>query len=60
MDFEFVFNGSTKITVDPNEYKGMTIPKITEELKRLLQSIAPHVSYYEDDLILAADEIARG
>jgi hypothetical protein len=54
----FVGTTSKTISLDPAEYRGMSVPAITEEIKNVLRSIAPDVSFYEQDVVEAAILVA--
>lgn len=57
--FEFVGSTSQRLSLDPTEYLDMSIPQITSDIMRTLRSIAPDVTFFEEDVVTAADEIAR-
>lgn len=59
MHLEFVGTTSVAVSLDPAEFVGMTVPAITDEIKSVLSGIAPNVDFFEDDLVLAADELGR-
>lgn len=54
----FVGTTSKSFSLDPAEYKGMSVPAITEAIKDVLRSIAPEVSFYEQDIVEAAILVA--
>lgn len=56
--FEFVGTTSVACSFDPAEFRGLTVSQITEEVKTVLSSIKPDVSFFEDDVVLAANELA--
>ncbi len=58
---QFDFTGSTQhpLSLDPSEFKGVPLPKITEEIKNLMRSIAPGVDFAGSDLELAAEAVAE-
>lgn len=58
IDFTFVGQTNRPLSLDPAEFTGMTVPTITAEIKRTLRDIAPDVSFFEDDIVLAADVLA--
>lgn len=57
--FEFVGTISTPISVDPAEYKGMSVPKITASILKTLREIQPGASFFEQDVEMAAIAVAE-
>lgn len=57
--FEFVGTTCTSLSLDPGEFAGMTVRAITEEILEVLESIAPGVNYFVDDVVEAAHELAK-
>lgn len=57
----FTFNGlvSTPLSIDPAEFRGLATPAITAQLTELLSGISPNVSFFPDELELAAEEIGK-
>lgn len=60
IDFEFVGTTSQPLSLDPAEFVNKTIPQITEEVMKTLREIAPGVSFFHDDVVLAAETLANG
>lgn len=60
IDFEFVGTTSKPISLDPEEFAGKAIPDITEEILLTLSEIAPDVTFFHDDVVLAAETLANG
>jgi hypothetical protein len=56
IDFEFVGTTSASLSLDPTEFVG-SAKTITAEIKRLLSEIKPDVSFFEDDVELAAEQL---
>jgi len=56
--FQFVGTTCTELSLDPAEFVGMTVPAITGEILEVLQSLAPGVSFFTDDVVEAANELA--
>jgi len=54
----FVGSTSKTISLDPAEFRGMTVPAITEAITEVLRGIAPDVSFYEQDVVEAATLVA--
>lgn len=56
----FTFDGMSthNVSFDPREFRGMPIVAITAEIKEVLASIAPGVSFFENELEAAASELA--
>lgn len=59
LPFEFVGTTSTPLSVDPAEYKGKTLPQVTELLEKQLAELSPGVTFFRDDIVLAAESIAN-
>lgn len=57
IDFEFVGTTSAPLSLEPAEFAGKTVPQVTDEIMKLLREIKPDVSFFEDDLVLAADAL---
>lgn len=57
--FEFVGTTSKKLTLDPAEFRDQSVPQITLEVQRVLREIAPDVSFFTDDIVLAAEQLAN-
>lgn len=57
IDFEFVGTTSAPLSLDPTEFEGLSVPQVTDEIKKLLAGIAPGVSFFEDDVVLAAEQL---
>lgn len=57
---QFTFDGMSThtISVDPREFRGMPVVAITSEIRDVLASIAPGVSFFENELEAAASELA--
>lgn len=53
--FTVFFTDSTDLNLDPREFRGKSVPAITEEIKAVLRSIAPHADFFEQDIVHAAD-----
>lgn len=58
MQRTFVGTTSASVDLDPEEYRGLPVPRITQEIKAVMSSIKPDVDFYEEDMVLAAHEIA--
>lgn len=56
--FEFVGTSCTALALDPDEFAGLTVPRITEEVLKMLREIAPQVNFFHDDVVLAAEQLA--
>lgn len=54
LDFTFVGTTNRALSLDPEEFKGVPIPKVEGEIARMLREIAPDVSFFSDDIALAA------
>lgn len=54
LDFEFVGTVSRPLSLDPDEFKGWPQERIEGEIAKLLKGIAPDVSFFSDDIALAA------
>jgi len=50
----FVGTTSADLCLDPNEFAGMSVPAITEEIKSMLRGIAPDADFFEQDIVEAA------
>ncbi len=59
LDFQFVGTTSKPLSIDPCEWHGMPVAKITEEILLTLSEIAPDVTFFHDDVVLAAEQIAN-
>jgi hypothetical protein len=57
LNFEFCGTKSTPMSIDPTEYKGLSVPRITSAILQQLRSISPGVDFFEQDIELAAIEI---
>lgn len=59
MRLNFTFVGTTcqDVSLDPGEFAGQSVPQITDEIKRVLAEIRPDVSFFEDDVVLAAEQL---
>lgn len=58
--FTFVGTTSKSVSLDPAEFAGQSIPTITAGIMQVMASIAPDVSFFEDDIVEAANELASG
>lgn len=58
--FEFVGSTSTRLSLDPTEYIDMSVPQITTDILRTLKAISPDVDYFEEDVVMAANDLAGG
>ena len=54
--FDFSFTGTKQINLnlDPGEYRGQSVPQITESILKTLREIDSSVSYFNEDAELAA------
>lgn len=59
LDFEFVGTTSKSLSLDPAEFRNQSINKIADEVHRILREIAPGVSFFHDDVVLAAEQLAN-
>ena len=59
IDFQFVGTTSKPLSLDPTEFKGLPVMRITEEILLTLSEIAPDVTFFHDDVVLAAEQIAN-
>lgn len=57
--FEFVGTTSKPLSIDPAEFAGMKVPEITAEMLKMLSEIAPGVSFFLDDVVLAAETVSE-
>ncbi len=57
LPFSFTGQVSTPLSVDATEFRGWPVPRITAELKSLLSGIQAGVSYFDDELEMAAEAI---
>lgn len=57
IEFEFVGQVSTPLSLDPAEFAGRSVPQITADIMATLKSIDPRVSFFEDDAQLAAEQL---
>lgn len=55
---EFVGTTSVSTSFDPAEFRGMSVTQITDEILTVLRSIKPDVDFFEEDLVLTANELA--
>ena len=46
------------LSLDPAEYRGMSIARITREIRNHLRQIAPNASFFDVDVVEAANELA--
>lgn len=58
IDFEFMGTRSVALRLDPEEFRGMPVPKITGEILSMLRSLEPDVSFFNDDVQLAAEQLS--
>ena len=56
--YQFVGTSTHTLELDPSEYRGMSTPQITREVKKLLAGIAPGVSFFPEDIAQAVHELA--
>lgn len=54
LDFTFVGTTNRNLSLDPAEFKGRSVDGVEKEIYGLLRSIAPDVSFFHDDIALAA------
>lgn len=59
LDFTFVGTTNKGLSLDPKEFADMPLPKVTEEIALLLSAIAPDVTFFHDDIVLAAEQLAN-
>ncbi len=59
IDFQFMGTRSTRLSLDPAEFDGLTTPQITDEIVRTLRAIAPDTSFFDEDVVLAAELLTR-
>jgi hypothetical protein len=57
LSFEFVGVTNEQVTLDPEEYRGMTRGEVSASIMRTLAEIAPNVSFWEPDIEWAADDV---
>ena len=56
--FEFVGSTSTRLSLDPTEYIDWTVPQIAADILRTLKAISPDVTFFEEDVVMAANDLA--
>lgn len=54
LDFEFVGTTNRPLSLDPEEFKGWPVQRVEAAILDMLKSIAPDVSFFPDDIALAA------
>jgi hypothetical protein len=59
LDFEFVGTTSARLSIDSKEFEGCSIVRITEDIQKVLREMAPDVSFFIDDIVLAAEAVAN-
>ncbi len=59
LDFAFTAQLSTPLSLDPNEFKGQGRDAIAASIKKTLRDINSTVSYFTDEIDMAADLIAE-
>ena len=57
--FSFMGTAVHDLALDPEEYRGLPAPKITEEIKKTLRDIRPDVSFFDGDIEFAAEVLAN-
>lgn len=58
LDFAFVGTSTHSLSLDPDEFARLPTPRVEAEIMRMLRSIAPDVSFFPDDVALAAVALA--
>jgi len=58
LPFSFTAQLSTPLSLDPREFRGLSEHAIEAEIKKILQGINPNVSYFDDEIGLAAGVIS--
>ncbi len=54
LEFDFTGSSSHALSVDPCEYRGLSLVLAERALLVALSEVAPGVSFFKDDVILAA------
>lgn len=57
IDLEFMGTVSRPLSLDPAEFRGQPVERIEGEIRKLLKGIGPEVSFFSDDIALAAQVI---
>ncbi len=55
--FQFAGTKIVNLSLDPREFKGQSQPQITEAIMKLLKEIDRDVDFFEQDVVMAADDI---